>query len=109
MMHERDNAQSHRFVLDLDWQCAELTRLTASCGGREGRPLPDDTWPRLETAARAAFPAAAAVMAFSVLPSQVADLMEDWVDNGAADGFNVMPPLLPLMLEVFTREREPQH
>jgi glycolate oxidase FAD binding subunit len=60
----------------VDWQCAELTRLTASCGGREGRPLPDDTWPRLETAARAAFPAAAAVMAFSVLPSQVADLME---------------------------------
>src|SRR5262249_5459497 len=51
-------------------------RLAASCGGREGRPLPDDAWPRLETAARAAFPAATAFMAFSVLPSQVADLME---------------------------------
>lgn len=37
-------------------------------------------------------------------PEQVADLMEDWVDNGAADGFNVMPPLLPLMLETFTAE-----
>ena len=60
----------------VDWQCAELSRLVAACGGREGRPLPDDTWPRLGTAARAAFPATAAVMAFSVLPGQVADLME---------------------------------
>ena len=70
----------------VDWQCAELTRLTASCGGREGRPLPDDTWPRLETAARAAFPAAAAVMAFSVLPSQVADLMEQGAGAARARG-----------------------
>jgi alkanesulfonate monooxygenase SsuD/methylene tetrahydromethanopterin reductase-like flavin-dependent oxidoreductase (luciferase family) len=44
---------------------------------------------------------------FAGTPKQVADLMEDWVDNGAADGFNVMPPLLPLMLEVFTREVVP--
>ena len=70
----------------VDWQCAELTRLAASCGGREGRALPDDTWPRLETAARAAFPAAAAVMAFSVLPSQVADLMEQGAGVARARG-----------------------
>ena len=70
----------------VDWQCAELTRLAASCGGREGRPLSDDTWPRLETAARAAFPAAAAVMAFSVLPSQVADLMEQGAGVARARG-----------------------
>ena len=44
---------------------------------------------------------------FAGTPEQVADLMEDWVENGAADGFNVMPPLLPLMLEVFTREVVP--
>ena len=37
-------------------------------------------------------------------PDQVADLMEDWFTDGAADGFNVMPPLLPLMLEVFIEE-----
>jgi alkanesulfonate monooxygenase SsuD/methylene tetrahydromethanopterin reductase-like flavin-dependent oxidoreductase (luciferase family) len=37
-------------------------------------------------------------------PEQVADLMEDWFTDGAADGFNVMPPLLPNMLEVFTAE-----
>jgi glycolate oxidase FAD binding subunit len=70
----------------VDWQCAELTRLAASCGGREGRALPDDTWPRLETAARAAFPAAAAVMAFSVLPSQVANLMEQGAGVARAQG-----------------------
>src|SRR6266446_7151993 len=28
-------------------------------------------------------------------------LMEDWFTDGAADGFNVMPPVLPAMLEVF--------
>src|SRR5262245_12517705 len=34
-------------------------------------------------------------------PEQVADLMEDWFIEGAADGFNIMPPVLPVMLEVF--------
>jgi glycolate oxidase FAD binding subunit len=70
----------------VDWQCAELSRLVAACGGREGRPLPDDTWPRLATAARAAFPATAAVMAFSVLPGQVADLMEQGAAVARARG-----------------------
>jgi FMN-dependent oxidoreductase (nitrilotriacetate monooxygenase family) len=37
-------------------------------------------------------------------PEQVADLIEDWFSDGAADGFNVMPPLLPNMLEVFSAE-----
>ena len=40
-------------------------------------------------------------------PEQVADVMEDWVDTAAADGFNLMPPLLPLMLDVFTAEVVP--
>ena len=70
----------------VDWQCAELNRLAVACGGREGRPLPDDTWPRLETAARAAFPVVAAVMSFSVLPSQVADLMEQGAGGARARG-----------------------
>jgi FMN-dependent oxidoreductase (nitrilotriacetate monooxygenase family) len=37
-------------------------------------------------------------------PEQVADLLEDWYTDGAADGFNVMPPILPTMLEVFIAE-----
>ena len=37
-------------------------------------------------------------------PEQIADLIEDWFNNGAADGFNVMPPVLPAMLDVFVAE-----
>jgi FMN-dependent oxidoreductase (nitrilotriacetate monooxygenase family) len=37
-------------------------------------------------------------------PEQIADLMEDWFTEGAADGFNVMPPVLPTQLEVFIAE-----
>jgi len=40
-------------------------------------------------------------------PEQVADTMEDWVDSGAADGFNLMPPLLPIMLDAFAEEVVP--
>ncbi len=40
-------------------------------------------------------------------PEQVADTIEDWVDTGAADGFNVMPLLLPHMLNVFADEVVP--
>ena len=42
--------------------------------------------------------------AFAGTPEQVADLMEEWFEDGAADGFNVMPPVLPAMLEVFVAE-----
>ena len=41
---------------------------------------------------------------FEGTPEQVADLMEDWVKDGAADGFNLMPPVLPEMLDVFIAE-----
>jgi FMN-dependent oxidoreductase (nitrilotriacetate monooxygenase family) len=37
-------------------------------------------------------------------PEQVADLIADWFTDGAADGFNIMPPLLPAMLDVFSAE-----
>jgi FMN-dependent oxidoreductase (nitrilotriacetate monooxygenase family) len=37
-------------------------------------------------------------------PEQIAALMEDWFTDGAADGFNVMPPLLPAQLDVFAAE-----
>ncbi len=44
---------------------------------------------------------------FAGTPEQVADLMIDWFENGAADGFNVMPPILPWMLDVFIAEVVP--
>ena len=40
-------------------------------------------------------------------PEQIADLMEDWFRDGAADGFNLMPPVLPAMLEIFVDEVVP--
>jgi FMN-dependent oxidoreductase (nitrilotriacetate monooxygenase family) len=44
---------------------------------------------------------------FEGTPEQVADLMQDWIDDGAADGFNLMPPVLPEMLDVFISEVVP--
>jgi FMN-dependent oxidoreductase (nitrilotriacetate monooxygenase family) len=44
---------------------------------------------------------------FAGTPEQVADLMADWFNDGAADGFNVMPPILPWMLDVFIAEVVP--
>lgn len=34
-------------------------------------------------------------------PEQIADEIEDWFTDGAADGFNFMPSLMPVMLEAF--------
>ncbi|MPY73005.1 MAG: NtaA/DmoA family FMN-dependent monooxygenase [Alphaproteobacteria bacterium] len=44
---------------------------------------------------------------FAGTPEQVADLMQDWFTDGASDGFNLMPPLLPKMLDVFIAEVVP--
>jgi FMN-dependent oxidoreductase (nitrilotriacetate monooxygenase family) len=40
-------------------------------------------------------------------PERIADLIEDWVTDGAADGFNLMPPVLPSMLDIFTEQVVP--
>ena len=40
-------------------------------------------------------------------PVEIADRMQQWFENGAADGFNVMPPFFPGGLEDFTREVVP--
>jgi FMN-dependent oxidoreductase (nitrilotriacetate monooxygenase family) len=37
-------------------------------------------------------------------PEQIAELIEDWFSDGAADGFNIMPPLLPAQLDSFSIE-----
>ncbi|MCZ2201321.1 MAG: LLM class flavin-dependent oxidoreductase [Cylindrospermopsis raciborskii PAMP2012] len=34
-------------------------------------------------------------------PETIADQLEDWFNNGAADGFNIMPPVLPTGLDDF--------
>ncbi len=44
---------------------------------------------------------------FAGTPEQIADLMQEWFENGAADGFNVMPPYLPGAFEVFADQVVP--
>ncbi|GAB7192825.1 LLM class flavin-dependent oxidoreductase [Kineococcus sp. NUM-3379] len=44
---------------------------------------------------------------FTGTPEQVADTLEEWFRAGAADGFNVMAPLLPSVLEAFVDQVVP--
>ncbi|MFI9812744.1 LLM class flavin-dependent oxidoreductase [Saccharothrix variisporea] len=44
---------------------------------------------------------------FAGTPEQVADTIEHWYREGAADGFNIMPAVLPSGLEVFASEVVP--
>jgi FMN-dependent oxidoreductase (nitrilotriacetate monooxygenase family) len=37
-------------------------------------------------------------------PVQVADAIQTWFENGAADGFNIMPPYLPEAFDLFVSE-----
>ena len=40
-------------------------------------------------------------------PEQIADAIEDWFVHGAADGFNIMPPILPTGLTDFVEQVVP--
>jgi FMN-dependent oxidoreductase (nitrilotriacetate monooxygenase family) len=40
-------------------------------------------------------------------PDQIADIIEDWFQSRAADGFNLMPPILPSLLKTFIDEVTP--
>jgi FMN-dependent oxidoreductase (nitrilotriacetate monooxygenase family) len=40
-------------------------------------------------------------------PEMIADTMQDWIETGAADGFNLMPPVLPHQLDLFISEVVP--
>lgn len=44
---------------------------------------------------------------FSGTAEQVADAIQDWYDRGAADGFNIMPAVLPSGLEEFVDQVVP--
>ncbi|TWD80770.1 FMN-dependent oxidoreductase (nitrilotriacetate monooxygenase family) [Kribbella amoyensis] len=44
---------------------------------------------------------------FSGTPEQVADAIQDWFDQGAADGFNIMPAVLPSGLVAFAEHVVP--
>jgi alkanesulfonate monooxygenase SsuD/methylene tetrahydromethanopterin reductase-like flavin-dependent oxidoreductase (luciferase family) len=40
-------------------------------------------------------------------PEQIADAIQDWFNNGAADAFNIMPPILPTGLTDFVDQVVP--
>ena len=40
-------------------------------------------------------------------PEQIADAMQEWFENGAADAFNIMPPILPTGLTDFVDQVVP--
>ncbi|MEV0354613.1 LLM class flavin-dependent oxidoreductase [Nocardia sp. NPDC050697] len=44
---------------------------------------------------------------FAGTPEQIADELQSWFENGAADGFNIMPPYLPGGLEDFVEQVVP--
>jgi FMN-dependent oxidoreductase (nitrilotriacetate monooxygenase family) len=44
---------------------------------------------------------------FAGAPEQVADAMQEWWEQGAADGFNVMPAVLPSGLQIFVEQVVP--
>jgi FMN-dependent oxidoreductase (nitrilotriacetate monooxygenase family) len=46
-------------------------------------------------------------LAVAGTPEQVADTIENWFCNGAADGFNVMPPIINQQFELFASEVVP--
>ncbi|MFF4959565.1 LLM class flavin-dependent oxidoreductase [Streptomyces sp. NPDC001222] len=46
-------------------------------------------------------------LTFAGTPEQVADAIETWFTQGAADGFNIMPALLPSGLEAFVEHVVP--
>jgi len=47
-------------------------------------------------------------LTFTGTPVQVADVIEKWISNDAADGFNLMPPIYPDGLESFVDKVVPE-
>jgi FMN-dependent oxidoreductase (nitrilotriacetate monooxygenase family) len=113
-----------------------LTRLSARCGGHDfsavplDRPLRRDDFPDPATveASRSRvtgyidtalgerltlrqllrkLASARGHFTLAGTPEQIADKMEDWFTSGAADGFNVMPPIINQQFELFTAEVVP--
>jgi alkanesulfonate monooxygenase SsuD/methylene tetrahydromethanopterin reductase-like flavin-dependent oxidoreductase (luciferase family) len=46
-------------------------------------------------------------LTFAGTPEQVADAIAHWYQSGAADGFNIMPPVLPSGLSAFVDQVVP--
>jgi glycolate oxidase FAD binding subunit len=73
----------------VDWQVAELASIVRPYGGGQTpTTLPDGAWTALARAAQTAFETPAAVMTLSVLPSLVADTMEQGASSARQRGLS---------------------
>jgi len=70
----------------IDWQIAELGSVVRPYGGQAPTAVPAGVWTGLARAAQAAFETPAAVMTLSVLPSLVADTMEQGANSARQRG-----------------------
>ncbi len=70
----------------VDWQVSELASIARPYGGHALVTLPATAWPPLARAAQDAFGTPAAVMTLSVLPSLVADTMEQGASSARQRG-----------------------
>jgi len=70
----------------VDWQCAELLRVTTPFGARAAQPLSPEACARLGTAARDALTESAAVMRISTVPTQVGEIMGQGAEVARARG-----------------------
>jgi glycolate oxidase FAD binding subunit len=70
----------------VEWQVTQLASVVGPCGGRGVTPLPAAAWTGLARGAHQAFETPAAVMTLSVLPSLVADTMEQGASSARQRG-----------------------
>jgi glycolate oxidase FAD binding subunit len=70
----------------VDWQLSELASIVRPYGGHAPATLPASAWPALARGAQDAFEPPAAVMTLSVLPSLVADTMEQGASSARQRG-----------------------
>jgi len=70
----------------VEFQASALADMTASLGGRRATTLPASAWTHLAAPARDAFASPGAVMSLSVLPTMVADTMEQGTEAARRRG-----------------------
>ena len=69
--------------------------------GDSGKPASGPETSHLSYSKRAMFAATRGHMVLVGTPSMVADSMQYWFENGACDGFNLIPPMFPGDFESF--------
>ncbi|MWC28341.1 LLM class flavin-dependent oxidoreductase [Paenibacillus sp. MMS18-CY102] len=88
----------------VDGPLPELPQLSQINGGKSRFQLLKDLADREQLTIRQLYQRIAGARGHREIvgtPSQIADQLQEWFENGAADGFNIMPPYLPGGLDDF--------